>query len=87
MTVVLIDVLSPDSRSRIHAILTETPIPLCGNSSASFARKTIDSNSRFSNPLARPNAIFDIIGDVHDAATVYDGDCAKTWGRRRCGIA
>lgn len=82
-----IDVFSPNSHKKMHAILTKTRLPLCGNSFAGFARKTIDSNSRFSNPLARPNTIFDIIGDAHDAATVNDGDCAKTWGSGRCGIA
>ena len=34
-------------------------------------------DSRFSNPLARPNTIFDVIIEAHDAATVYDGNLTK----------
>ena len=55
---------------RMHAIHTEIPFPLCVNSFAGFARKERFRDSRFSNPLARPNTIFYIIGDAHDATVL-----------------
>ena len=78
---------SRSSCCRMHAIHKEIPFPLCVNSFAGFARKERFRDSRFSNPLARPDTIFNIIGDAYDAATIYDSDCAKTWCRRGCGIA
>ena len=77
---------SRSSRCWMHARLTYTLFPLCGNSSAGFARKEKHRDSRFLSPLARPNTIFDVIIEAHDAATVNDGNQTKTGIRSKGGI-